>query len=72
MQKLPESPYRKKASGCSKKEPSRQKKEPHSLSAVTNGVTTPKYFLLQEEGTMHPSLDDALTNLSTSDNCLFY
>ena len=54
-----------------KKEPSRQKKEICALSAVTSGVTTPKFFLLLVEGAMSPSLDDALANLSTSSR-LFY
>ena len=58
MQKLPEAPDR--------------KKESHSLSAVTSGVTTPKPFLLVVEGSMRPSLDNMLASLSTSSSCLFY
>ena len=54
------------------KEPSRQKKESHSLSAVTSGGTTPKSFLLVVEDAMRPSRDDALAILSTSTSCLFY
>ena len=43
MQKLPEAPDRKRERRMRKeKEPSRQKKESGSLSAVTSGVTTPK------------------------------
>ena len=54
------------------KEPSRQKKESRALSAVTSGVTTPKYFLIVVEGAMRPPLDNALANLSTSSSNLFY
>ena len=62
MQKAPEAPDRKRGDACSKeKELSRQKQESCPLSAVTSGVTTPKSFLLVVEGTMRPSLDDALT-----------
>ena len=49
-----------------KKESSRQKKESRSLSAVTGGVTTPKFFLLVVEGAIRSSLDNALANLSTT------
>ena len=72
MQKLAETPDRKWGDTCAKKEPSRQKKEAHALSTVTSGMTTPKSFLLLVEGTMHPSLDNALANLSTSSIHLFY
>ena len=65
MQKLPEVPDRKRDDACTKKDPSWQKKESCSLSAVNSGVTTPKSFLLLMEGTMCPSLDDVLANLST-------
>ena len=54
------------------KELSRQKKESRSLSAVTSGVTKPKSFLIEVEGAMCPSLDDALANISPSSNGLFY
>ena len=47
-------------------------KEARSLSAVTSGVTTPKSILLLEEGTMHTSLDDPFTNLSTCSSRVFY
>ena len=67
-----EAPDRKRGRGCAKKEPARQKKEAKSLSAVTNGVTPPKSFLLLVEGAMRPSLDDAQANLSTSSCRLFY
>ena len=60
MQKLPEAPDRKKGGACTKKEPSKQKKEASPLSAVNSGVTTTKSFLLLIEGAMRPSLDDAL------------
>ena len=53
------------------KEPSRQKKESRPLSAVTSGGTTPKSFLLVVEGAMHPSVDYAFANLSTSSSRLF-
>ena len=43
MQKLPETPDRKRGR---KKEPFRQKKETRSLSAVISEVTTLKSFLL--------------------------
>ena len=66
MQKVPEVPDRKMGSACAKKEPSRQKKEACSLSAVTSGVTTPKSFLLLVEDAMSLSLDGALVNLSTT------
>ena len=72
MQKIPEAPTRKRGDACAKKEPSRQKKEASSLSAVTSGVTTSKSFLLLVEGAMRPPLDDALANLSTSGSRLFY
>ena len=81
MQKLPETPDRKRGGACTQKkkkknnkkktEPSRQKKEALYLSAVTSGVITPKSFLLQVEGTMSSSLDDELANLSTSSSRLF-
>ena len=54
------------------KEPPQQKKESRSLSVVTSGVTTPKSFLLLLEGAMRPSLNDALSNLSSCSNRLFY
>ena len=60
MQKLPEAHDRKRGGACAKKEPTWQKKEARSLSAVTSGVTTPKSILVLVEGTMRPSLDDAL------------
>ena len=72
MQKLPEAPGRKRSGTCAKKEPSRQKKEARSLSAVTSGMKTPKSFLLLVEDAMHLSLDDMLANLSTSSSGLFY
>ena len=72
MQKLPEAPDRKRGDACAKKEPPWQKKEARTLSAVSSVVTTPKSFLLLVEGTMHPSLDDALANLSTSSSHPFY
>ena len=50
MQKLPEAPDEKRGGACAKKEePSRQKKETRSLSAVTVEVTTLKSFLLMLE-----------------------
>ena len=55
-----------------KKKPSQEKKEARSLSAVTSGVTTPKFFLRLVEGTMSPSLDDALPNFPTGSSRLFY
>ena len=70
MQKLPESPDRKRGDACAKKEPSRLKKEACFLSAVTSGVTTPKSLLLLMEGAMRPSLEDVLANLSTSSSRL--
>ena len=72
MQKLPEASDRKRGGTCAKKEPSRQKKEACSFLAVTSGVTTHKSFWLLVEGTMRPSLDDTLANLSSSSSCLFY
>ena len=71
MQKLPETPNRKRGGACAKKEPSCQKKETCSLSTVTSGVTTPESILLLVEGTMRPSLDDAVANLSTSSSSFF-
>ena len=68
MQKLPVAHYRKRGGACSKKKLSQQKKEARAISAVT----TPKSFLLLVEGTMYPSLDDTVANLSTSNNRLFY
>ena len=61
----------KKGGACAKKEPSRQKKETRSLSAVTSGVTAPKYFLLPVEDTTRPSLDASLATLFTSSSCIF-
>ena len=53
MQKLPEPPDRKRDVACTKeKEPSRQKKESHSLPAVTSGEKTPKSSLLLVEGSL--------------------
>ena len=46
IQKLPEAPDKKKGGACAKKEPSWQKKDACSLSAMTSGVTTPKSFFL--------------------------
>ena len=54
------------------KEPSRQKKESRSLSAVTGRVTASESFLLVMESAVCPSLDDALANLSTRSSCFFY
>ena len=68
MKKLPGAPDKKRV----EKEHSRQKKKFRSLSAVTSRVTTRKPFLLVVEGAMRSSLDDALTNLSSSSNRLFY
>ena len=72
MEKLPEPPGRKSGDACAKKETSRQKKDASSTSSGTNEVTTPKSFLLLVEGTIRPSLDDALAYLSTSSSRLFY
>ena len=72
MQKLLDAPDRKRGITCAKKEFSQQKKENCSFSAVTSGVTTPKSILLLVEGTMRPSLDNTLANLSTSSSRLFY
>ena len=73
MQKFLETPDRKRGERMGKEnKPSRQKKESCSFSAVTSGVTTLKSFLLVVEGTMRPSLDDVLANLSTSSGRLFY
>ena len=57
MQKLPEAPDRKRATHAQKKkekkrEPSRQKKESLTLSAVTSRVTIHKFVLLLVEGAM--------------------
>ena len=54
------------------KEPSRQKKESCSFSAVTSRVITPKSFLVVVGGAMCLSLVDLLANLSTSSSHLFY
>ena len=67
MQKLPEAPDRKRGAHAQRKG-TVPTKESRSLSAVT----TPKSFLLVVEGTMRPSVDDALANLSTSSSHLFY
>ena len=73
MQKLPQAPARKRGGACAKKRNLPDKrKNLIPLSAVTSGVTTPKYFLLVVEGAMRSSLDDALANISTSSNRLFY
>ena len=72
MQKLLEAPDRKRGDTRTKKEPSWQKKEAYSLSAMTSRVKTPKSFMLLVEGAMHPSLDDMLANLSFSSSHLFY
>ena len=72
MQKLPEVPVMKWDDAYAKKEPSRQKKEVCFFSVATSRVITPKSILLLMEGTTRLSLDDALANLSTSSNCLFY
>ena len=74
MQKLLEALDRKRGDAWAKKEPSRQKKETRSLSAVTSGVITPNFFffVLLVEGATRLSLDNALANLSTSSSRLFY
>ena len=72
MQKLPEDPDRKRGDACIIKEPSKQKRETRSFSAVTSFVTTSKSFLLLVKVPMRPSLDDTLANLSTSSSHLFY
>ena len=55
MQNLPGAPDKKGGDACAiKKEPSRQRKERRSLSAVTGGVTTLKSFLLLVEGPTRP------------------
>ena len=64
MQKLPEFPGRKRGDACTKKEPSRSKKETRSLSAVTGEVTTLKSFLLLVGGPTRPSLGGALAIVS--------
>ena len=66
MLKLPEAPDRKRRNACVKKEAAR------ALLAVTSRVTTPKCILLQVEGTMRPSLDNASANFSISSSRLFY
>ena len=55
-----------------RQELSRQKKETRSFSAGIGGVTIPKSFLLLVDGTMRPSLDEALVNISTSSSRLFH
>ena len=55
-----------------KKEPSQQKKETRSLSAVTGEVTTLKSFLLLVEGPTCPFLFGTLVNLSTSSSHFCY
>ena len=72
MNKLPEAPNRKRGDACAKKEPSWQKKETRSLSAVTGEMTTLKSFLLLVGGPTRPSLGSVLVNLSTSTSRLFY
>ena len=71
MEKLPEKLDRRRGDACTEKEPSRQKKETHFLSAVTSEMTTLKSFLLLVGGPMHPSLGVTLVNLSTRTSCLF-
>ena len=70
MQKLPEAPDKKGATHVQKGTLLAEERD-LSLSAVTSGVTTLNSFLLLVEGTMCPSLDDALTNLSTSSSVSF-
>ena len=70
MRKLPEAHDKKRGHSYVKRELTRQRKETRSLSAVSSEVTTP--FLLLVEGTMRPSLNDALANLSTCSSRLFY
>ena len=65
MQKLPEASDKKRGGTCAKK-------EARSLLTATSGVTTPKSILLLVEGTIRPSLDDALANLFTSSSSFFY
>ena len=65
MQKLPEAPDWKRGNACAKKRNRRNKKK-ESCSFST--VTIPKSFLLEVEGTMHQSRDDALANFSISSN----
>ena len=66
MQKLSETPDR--TTHAQEKEPSRQKKETCSLSAVTGEVSTVKSFLLLVEGPTCPFLCCTLFNFSTSRN----
>ena len=68
MQKLPEALDRKRGDTCTEKELFWEKKE--SCSLLT--VTTPKCFLRLVEGTMRPSLDEVLVNLSSCSSRLFY
>ena len=70
MQKLSETPDRKRGDAGAKKESSWQKKEACPLSAVTSGRTKPESFLLLIEGTIYPFLDDTLDNLSISNSHL--
>ena len=51
------------------KGPSRQKVDSHSLSAVTNKVTTPCKLV---EDAMCSSLDDTWASPSTGSSCLFH
>ena len=71
MQKFLEVSDRKRGEVWAKKKNCPGKRKNLALSAVTSEVTTPKSFLLVVEGAMHPSLDNALANLSTSSSHLF-
>ena len=72
MQKLPETPNRKRGDACTKKRNKTKERISCSFSAVTSGGTTPKSFLLLVERAMCPSIDDVLANFSTSSSRLFY
>ena len=72
MQTLPEAPTGKEAAHAQRRNPLGKKKEACSLLAATSGMKIPKSILLLVESTMHPSLDDALANFSTSSSRLFY
>ena len=71
MLKLPDAPIKKRGDACTKKR-NRPDKRKNLVLFQQWPAELQQSFLLLVEGATHPSLDDALANLSTSSSRLFY
>ena len=68
----PRSPWQEKGWRMRKEETLSAKERSPFYFSSDQRSDKPKYFLLLAEGTMRPSLDDTLANLSTCSSRLFY